>query len=197
MQKGMTDQLEEFKLFCKKEWLPKNLREVDLKLLEMNTRTNCLNLSKNITSYDEIPEEQKKMINLKYDLKKIEKALKSDQFNITNLKKKIGIKRQKRKHQYRNFNTKFESFSPVKLRMDENQDFSTKLIENSVNKSQNEGTNSSKTPTNCSYRSTTRKYLKSGIDEIQPEVKSSFSNHRKKKMHIRIAVDWGILFPSI
>lgn len=155
----------------------------------MNTRTNCLNLSKNIASYDEIPEEQKKMINLKYDLKKIEKALKSDQFNINNLKKKIGIKRQKRKHQYRNFNTKFESFSPVKLRMDENQDFSTKLIENSVNKSQNEGTNSSKTPTNCSYRSTTRKYLKSGIDELQPEVKSSFSNHRKKKMHIRIAVD--------
>lgn len=188
--RNKKDSIEEFKLFCKKECLPKNLRDIDLKVLDMNTRTNCLNLSKNIVSYEEIPEEWKKMINLKYDLKKIEKALKCDQSTISTLKKKIGMRRQKRHRYFKGLIDNFKSLSPIKSTLDDGQVFS-KWIENSMDKSQKEDTNSSKTPTNCSYHDIASRYLKSRAEDSHPETKSSFSNTRKKKMHIRVGVDSG------
>ena len=87
--------LKNMSCFSKRNDFQNNLRFVDLKILEMNTRTNCSKLSNRMLSFDEVPEERKKMINLKYDIKKMEKALKNEKWYISNLKKKRGIKHYK------------------------------------------------------------------------------------------------------
>lgn len=54
------------------------MRKINLDLLEMNTRTNATNLSSKMIPFEDVPEEVKKMIDLKYNLRKIEKSLNND-----------------------------------------------------------------------------------------------------------------------
>ena len=86
-------ELEDYDTFFKKQCLPKNMRGVNLKLLELNTRTNSQNLTHNLVA--EIPEGQKKMINMKYDLKRMKTRLDFEKSKINEIKKNIGLKEKK------------------------------------------------------------------------------------------------------
>lgn len=77
-------EMEDYKNFVKKQCLPKNMRGVNLKLLELNTRTNSQNLTEKMIT--ELPENKKKMIDMKYDLKKMKTRLVSDKMFVTSLK---------------------------------------------------------------------------------------------------------------
>lgn len=60
-----------------------------MKLLEFNTRTNACNLGENMVV--EVPETQKNMINMKYDLKRMKTRLDNDKFDVKEMMKVAGI----------------------------------------------------------------------------------------------------------
>lgn len=64
-----------------------------MKLLEMHTRTNSSNL-KDIVNV-EVPENQKKVINMKYDLKRMKTRLNNEKNNTKDIKKKMGLKERR------------------------------------------------------------------------------------------------------
>lgn len=65
--------MEDYDTFFKKECLPKNMRKINMKLFNLNTRTTAENLSSKLMT--QVPNGKKKMIDIKYHLKKMEKQL--------------------------------------------------------------------------------------------------------------------------
>lgn len=104
--------MEDYETFFKKQCLPKNLRNVDVKVLQMNTRTNAMNISSKMIETIEISEEQRKMIKLKYELKKIETHLQSEKKQIRRFQKKSRFRNRKfrRVNEPKNVH---DTFSPV------------------------------------------------------------------------------------
>mmetsp|Transcript_29503 Transcript_29503/g.26083 ORF Transcript_29503/g.26083 Transcript_29503/m.26083 type:complete len:192 (+) Transcript_29503:753-1328(+) len=65
------------------------MRGINSKLFDLNTRTNAQTLTSKVIN--EIPEDQKKMINMKYDLKKMKTRLVSEKSEVQEIKKKAGF----------------------------------------------------------------------------------------------------------
>lgn len=72
-----------------------------MKLLEFNTRTNASNLGENMVV--EVPETQKNMINMKYDLKRMKTRLDNDKFDVKEMMKIAGINEKKKIHNLKTF----------------------------------------------------------------------------------------------
>ena len=96
------------------------MRNINLDLLEMNTRTNASNLSSKIIPFEEVPQEVKKMIDLKYDLRKIEKALTNDKSNISRLKEKIGMRKLNSKRNQKETSKPCGVFTPSPINQRKN-----------------------------------------------------------------------------
>lgn len=120
-------QMEDYDTFFKKQCLPKKMRNVDLKLLNLNSRTNATNVGTKMNN--EIPKNKKKMIDLKYDLKKLATQLHWDKSVLNNIKKTAGITYKREKSRMDENRRMLSSVSPdIKI------DKSIKLMDDDTGK---------------------------------------------------------------
>ena len=95
MQTTGSPEQSDYENFVKKQFLPKNMRKINMALFELNSRTNMTNLSSKVVT--EMPADKKKVIDLKYDLKKMKDKLVNDRTEVNQLLKKSKNEERRKK----------------------------------------------------------------------------------------------------
>lgn len=95
-KEAVSPEKKDYEDFVKKQCLPKNMRKVNMALFELNTRRNMMNLSSKMVH--EMPANKKKVIDMKYDLKKIKDKLVNERTQVIDLLKKSGIEEKRKKY---------------------------------------------------------------------------------------------------
>jgi hypothetical protein len=92
-------EMEDYDTFFKKQCLPKNMRKINMKIFNMKSRTTAENLTSKLMA--QVPNGKKKMIEIKYHLKKMEKQLTNGRTAVNQMIQKAGISIDNKKRNFK------------------------------------------------------------------------------------------------